>query len=223
MPSDWRSWSFDTVPGESLIFSMDFKFIGVSPDDFMDSGLFNGLFAQVRSFEEETPGNSTAGAFKGERNVPTRFRQHFAPDVWHNVTDKVVIPEGGLFTDVRISVNTFTFGWLFQGQILIDNVKVIRLSADFDDDMDVDAADLGIWKTGFGVNATGDADGDGDSDGNDFLAWQQENGLAVPADFLPPPPPPVSVPAVQATPEPAGMLLAGVALSAGLLARRRRA
>jgi hypothetical protein len=221
IPSDWRSRSIKTTPGEKLIFSMDFKFIGVDPGQFMTSGLFNGLFAQIRSFESETEGGSTSGTFLGERNVPTRFRQHFAPDVWHNVTDRVEIPAGGEFTDIRVSVNTFTNGWLFQGQILIDNVKLIRLSADFDDDMDVDATDLNTWKGAFGTTTAGDADGDGDSDGDDFLAWQQEVGLTIP-EFLPPPEPPVpALPALAAIPEPSTFVLAaGAVLAAGL--RRQR-
>jgi hypothetical protein len=46
-----------------------------------------------------------------------------------------------------------------------------------------DAADLTIWRTGFGLSAnaspaTGDADGDGDVDGHDFLRWQHGLGAA---------------------------------------------
>jgi len=61
-----------------------------------------------------------------------------------------------------------------------DNVKVdylvqlLLLSADFDEDGDVDNDDLGIWETYYGVNALADADGDNDSDGFDFLLWQEQ-------------------------------------------------
>ncbi len=52
------------------------------------------------------------------------------------------------------------------------------LAADFDDDGDVDATDLSIWRGAFDLNQLGDADGDGDSDGADFLAWQRQLGSA---------------------------------------------
>jgi hypothetical protein len=51
-------------------------------------------------------------------------------------------------------------------------------SADFNRDTLVDAADLAIWKPGFGassgaLNSEGDADFDADIDGQDFLIWQR--------------------------------------------------
>ena len=46
--------------------------------------------------------------------------------------------------------------------------------ADFDDQGDVDLADLGIWDGAYGASDLGDADGDDDSDGHDFLLWQQQ-------------------------------------------------
>ncbi|MEX2171044.1 MAG: hypothetical protein WD851_17120 [Pirellulales bacterium] len=49
-------------------------------------------------------------------------------------------------------------------------------SADFDDDGDVDATDLSIWKGAFDLNQLGDADGDNDSDGADLLIWQRQFG-----------------------------------------------
>jgi glucose/arabinose dehydrogenase len=52
---------------------------------------------------------------------------------------------------------------------------------DFNADAKVDAADLELWRTGFGLAtgampADGDADGDGDVDGADYLAWQRNVG-----------------------------------------------
>lgn len=52
--------------------------------------------------------------------------------------------------------------------------------ADFDEDGDVDNADLAIWDIGYGngtLHTEGDADGDHDVDGSDFLVWQQQFGL----------------------------------------------
>jgi hypothetical protein len=55
--------------------------------------------------------------------------------------------------------------------------------ADFNNDGQVDGADLMAWRDAFGEQAAADADGDGDSDGADYLIWQQQlgNGAAVAA------------------------------------------
>ena len=57
-------------------------------------------------------------------------------------------------------------------------------AADFDEDGDVDAADLAAWKNGFGITGAaehhqGDADGDLDVDGADLLVWQRQYTGAV--------------------------------------------
>lgn len=55
----------------------------------------------------------------------------------------------------------------------IDWVTGPSLPADFDNDGDVDGADLLIWRNNYDVDADGDADNDGDTDGRDFLVWQR--------------------------------------------------
>jgi hypothetical protein len=67
-----------------------------------------------------------------------------------------------------------------------DNMDDIRLfvrgnrAADFQEDGDVDATDLALWRAGFAVQATshvlGDGDSDNDVDGADFLLWQSTLG-----------------------------------------------
>ncbi len=54
----------------------------------------------------------------------------------------------------------------------------------------MDAGDLEIWQSHYGMDDSANADGDGDSDGADFLAWQRNYTGSV----LPP---------VYAVPEPA--------------------
>jgi hypothetical protein len=50
------------------------------------------------------------------------------------------------------------------------------IPGDFNGDWIVDATDLDVWKSAFGLTASGDADGDGDADGADFLTWQRSLG-----------------------------------------------
>lgn len=47
--------------------------------------------------------------------------------------------------------------------------------ADFDDDGDVDDADLAIWENAFGSTTDGDANHDGQTDGSDFLWLQRQH------------------------------------------------
>jgi hypothetical protein len=61
----------------------------------------------------------------------------------------------------------------------VDNITALSaapIAGDFDGNRIVNAADLGKWQAGFGMNAGSDADQDGDSDGADFLVWQRQLG-----------------------------------------------
>jgi hypothetical protein len=97
--------------------------------------------------------------------------------------------------------------------IHIDNFRVLietSLDADFDNDGDVDAADLPIWRAAYGVNDGGDANDDGVTNGDDFLIWQRQFGNdATPA-----------TPIVGAVPEPGACAL--LALGVAMIAARRR-
>jgi hypothetical protein len=70
---------------------------------------------------------------------------------------------------------TFAIAYL-SNAVQLQVVNTPFYSADFDDDGDVDATDLSIWRGAFNLNQLGDADGDNDSDGEDFLLWQQQFG-----------------------------------------------
>ena len=89
------------------------------------------------------------------------------------------------------------------------------LEADFEEDGDVDGADLTRWRNNYGTGTThvlGDADADGDADGADFLVWQRQVGSAP------------AVVAGAVVPEPAGwallMLAAAMVLSVNGRCRR---
>lgn len=99
-------------------------------------------------------------------------------------------------------------------QIVLSHFERNPIAADFDEDGDVDAADLASWKlyTGMATDAEhmhGDADGDRDVDGDDFLQWQRQFGLGV-------------RPSASPVPEPTAGLLGAIAALGGVAAVRRR-
>lgn len=98
----------------------------------------------------------------------------------------------------------------------IDSGEFYRLvlsgpSADFDGDFDVDAADLQIWRTAFGLNPNGDANGDSQTDGADLVLWQQQLGTNVSAAST-----------AATVPEPVATASASIAALALAVGRRRR-
>jgi len=217
IPTDWRSQGVATTPGETLIFSFDFKFIDVNdkdPTGFDDEG----FMAQIRSFSDVDEGGGTAGSFEGEIS-PTIFAQNYANDEWHHISFQYSVPAGGNYADIRLSANIFPPATLSTGQVLLDKVGIHRLTADFDGDIVVDGQDFEIWETNFGLvnGATkelGDADGDGIVDGFDFLAWQREFGIGVGAI------PHNTVAAISQIPEPSSFILV-LCGALGMLCGRR--
>lgn len=115
-----------------------------------------------------------------------------------DVIDSQYLIPGDYFFRVRgkNDVNQF-----YRIDLLIDDRKPI---ADFDLDGNVDAADLILWQTGYGLaegaaRADGDADNDGDVDGRDFLVWQRQLGLKM-----------LPTAAIQSVPEAQTLLLAAL-------------
>lgn len=99
--------------------------------------------------------------------------------------------------------------------VVLAVVSAPSLSADFDEDGDVDAADLAKWKLGFGIangatHMQGDADGNGAVDGADYLAWQRQFGTTLAA------------PAAGTIPEPASLAPMAIGVGVALLKRSPR-
>jgi hypothetical protein len=85
------------------------------------------------------------------------------------------------------------------------------LTADFDSNNVVDAADLELWSETFAAAADpfhADADGDQDVDGADFLEWQRQAGAMVSS--------------ASTVPEPTAPALAAASALACLIVSRRR-
>jgi hypothetical protein len=83
------------------------------------------------------------------------------------------------FTYVTVVENFVTKAFYRFPTGTVDPKGFVPSAADFQEDGDVDGADLDLWADGFGASGSathmeGDADGDGDSDGKDFLTWQRQ-------------------------------------------------
>jgi hypothetical protein len=113
-------------------------------------------------------------------NANDTFEYVIGTNIMNDVTTSArgILSEAGLLPSsqlgIILSVNT-------NGGVLadIDNFRVIvpvDLSADFDNDGDVDGDDLTVFKTAYGQTDAADANGDGISDGRDFLIWQRTFG-----------------------------------------------
>jgi autotransporter-associated beta strand protein len=78
--------------------------------------------------------------------------------------------------------------WEMSGDSNHFTLAVIHQPADFNEDGQVDSADLVLWTAGFGntgaaMHGDGDADGDHAVAGNDFLAWQRQANFTAPSQL----------------------------------------
>lgn len=126
---------------------------------------------------------------------------------------------GKIFNTATLPANRdlqFTYSTIF-GDVITGIVEYYSQpdvsNADFDDDGDVDGADLLIWQRGFGTGTTqaqGNADGDGDVDAADLAIWKTQFGSTG-----------LATSAAGAVPEPAALGLAGLAVCCVATLRRR--
>jgi hypothetical protein len=195
----------DFEPGDFSTSLADYLAISIDPNG---SGTFT-LLAEftgnaAKAFEEVQIEN-------GARVLDGGGQPIFTGNVLSNQAFKdysVDLPAGTANAVIRFeAASTF-----INEIIALDDVRVGVATAtpgDFDNDGDVDGADLTVWKNQFGPTAGADADNDGDSDGTDFLLWQRNVGAGLP-----------SASAATAVPEPAAWALAAMILSC-LWSRRR--
>ncbi len=120
--------------------------------------------------------------------------------------DMITSDEAGSGSLVDLEDTSFSFAFVdFEN----DLQAPVSLTADFDGDGDVDADDLAQWRGDYGSNGNSDANGDGDSDGTDYLAWQQQHTGSAASSGL------------SVVPEPSVITLTLLAVSGGLVVRRR--
>lgn len=147
--------------------------------------------------------------------------------VWRDPGDNLFVGGG---VSVDNTSNTYATGVFDEFRVYsapLSDAEILYLSqnappvvaptfaGDFNADGFVNAADLALWKAGFGkatgaLRGDGDADANGKVDGADFLVWQRQfaSGAATAA--------------AAAVPEPAAALLASFALGGALLTGSRR-
>lgn len=138
------------------------------------------------------------------------------------IDEMLADPMSGTSANVNIGIDATGFGQVAitdveLGSILGFNIERIEVDAnlsvaglvpgDFDGNLVVDAIDLGLWESAYGMSAAADTNFDGATSGLDFLDWQQFLG----ADYT-------SLGAAAAIPEPQGCFLALIAVM--LCARR---
>ncbi|MEQ8848268.1 hypothetical protein [Botrimarina sp.] len=208
--ADMRSIAFEAIAGETLTWSFDYKFIGA------DQSGGDEFRADLRFFEDVNADNpqSTGSMFIFEDQYYSGSDGVDPDSTWVSLPPREFVvpfdspdspdddgrPAAGttVFGDVRISVNAFTA--FNAGQVLFDNIRVTRpISADFNADGVVDAADYTIWRdtNGSMSDLRADATNDGVVDQSDYGRWAAEYGFAV-------------SPLSQAVPEPACAALIGL-------------
>jgi hypothetical protein len=179
----------------------------------------SSLGVQLASLVEETDPTEAfglvdvSGASTLAGNLTVNLAAGFAPAVGD--TFEIVRASGGLSgTFATESLPALGAGLALDVQytptsVVLAVVSAPSLSADFDEDGDVDAADLAKWKVGFGIasgaaHMQGDADGNGAVDGADYLAWQRQFGTTLAAS------------AAGAVPEPSSALLMTIVMAIGV-------
>jgi hypothetical protein len=172
---------------------------GVAPDFTIPAHFFNPNAASI-SFN-----------FAGGFDTLALAGATFPKDGIHSLTDSNTAAGGpdNMSSGVNSPRN-------FAGTAGSVNLAPPPLAGDFDENGTVAAADLTLWRGGFGMQGAsvehndGDADADDDVDGTDFLAWQRQLGSTQ------------ALANSGAVPEPAAATqLAAVLLAAGHTRRRR--
>lgn len=206
--ADWRSLYVPVTAGEKLFWTFRYKITNAAatPD--------GEILAETRGFAEVDANNNPA-TFVGTAGFEILYD---TAGEWVLVEKLLEVPAGVTVLDLRFNQIFTMFTTLpWQGSFRLDDVAIYRelmLRADFDQNQQVDAADLAIWSSNFalaegGFPDTGDANGDGAVDGSDLLIWQREFGASLP-------------PIVGATSVPEPGLAAWACWAAAACGRRRR-
>ena len=141
-----------------------------------------GAFFDEEGTNINPPAEGDPNGFTFEYVIATADMVHNCSDGQPSCGESLASLGATATNSLTIGIDTNAGGALL---VEIDNFRLIYevdLSADFDNDGDVDNDDLAIWEANYGLSAgadksTGDANGDGAVDGRDFLRWQQSYGI----------------------------------------------
>ncbi|MBL9161875.1 MAG: hypothetical protein JNL18_03940 [Planctomycetaceae bacterium] len=218
--------TFDNTLVESTVFTNNAALAVVANDT---STILGDITLSGSSILEMELGDDYSQLWvTGNANIGGTLELSLAPNYAPRTGDSFeILRSDALAGTFSLEVLTGNPGLLWDVSYVNDSVFVTfgavappGMGADFNGDNIVDANDLAIWQTNFGVGsnpppaatqAQGDANGDGVIDGADLLLIQQQFGG-----------PPIASPAVAAVPEPSSVLLALAACGLPLAARRRR-
>jgi hypothetical protein len=208
--ADWRSEAFATTPGEELFWSFDFKF-----EDYVDTNptlMLNspeGFRIELRSFENMTPGGSTADPFAGEQTVWV-YVHGYGPDTnGDGLGDSGGFATGGGYPSPPENVTVMNFNdgqWhtlssdIFGDQDAMDDNNLWRIpSVNAGNTTDGNFADLRVSVNAFNFVYTsdfqlridnvsvrrpteglpGDYNENGTVDAADYVAWRENLNQSV--------------------------------------------
>jgi len=191
----------------------DFFSFTITEPSLLDALLtpLGGVFSQSGEGGTPTPFDANARSdlaltiFDTDGSTPLVTIDNTGQGVSESLLDFNLLDPGEYFARVTGADDAIQ---LYQLDLSVNPVTF--LESDFNEDSQVDAVDLAIFETAFGLNAAGDADGNGITNGADFLAWQRQ--FTGPGGF--------SLVSSQAIPEPTSLVLLLLGLT-GLCRQRQ--
>jgi hypothetical protein len=168
-------------------FSFDLPLTGFVDFDLGDTytidrlAIWNRSLQNVDVYFSDTPGGLTTlgGSFTLTNHL--HFPFSYLPQVLElDATVEARYMRFQINSTYEFNIND-GFAYAIVGEVVVETTTTgsPEFSADFDNDGDVDGADLDDWQTAYAATSLADADGDGDSDGADFLSWQRQYGSGV--------------------------------------------
>ena len=217
------SWEFDITGASDLVVAIDMAAMGAfanATDAFLwNYSIDGGTQLPLFTSSVDTGGSATYTLADGDQ-------VNLSNPLEITTTDSQVVQLSNEFTEIRSPLagtgDTLTISLLaltnddtdaVARAYAFDNIVVggsTSLTADFNDDGNVDHLDLAQWEGDFGLNDESDANGDGLSTGLDFLVWQLQNGQSS-----------APLATVQTVPEPQSVALILVCVIVNGVKRRR--
>jgi hypothetical protein len=193
------------------IVDVDFYSFSITARSFLAATLIprGGVFAQPSAFDANARNNLNFTVFAPDGVTVLATASSASAGGTESLTN-LKLPDAGAYF-VRIA------GADDNPQLYELSLSAVAIAAgDFNEDAQVDDADLAIWRTNLGLTGAathleGDADNDLDVDGaDDFLAWQRTRGAST------------TIGLAATVPEPSSLILLALPLATALRRARMR-